>query len=793
MNFNFLNYLTIVLTLYFVGNNTVLSQSQNFINDFELSSCSGSIPEEFKVNSLDKINEDIKQDKSVTAFYEKFRFSQQKILFGGKVLFGDELSNYVNKVANNLLEKSGNSKLKNELRFYVLKSDVVNALCMADGSIFITVGLLSQIENEAQLAYIISHEITHYTKQHSVNDFNKEKKLTEKYENERLSYKEAIKTLSNYSKENELESDKEGFVMFKKAGYDSEEAINSLIVLQYSHLPFDEVKFNTSHFDNDHYIIPKERFTTTIKTEEIEDNSEKDDTYATHPNIKTRIDNLDSEKVQKGVKAFFSDEEFNYIRTKARFENQFLHLLEKNFIKAIYESYLLKKKYPNNKYLDECIAGGLYGLSKFKTNSDFFSDYENKFYGGSSDKTFVEGESLVLYEMFEKMNKTELNILALKFYNTLEGKENKVFVEDLMYDLIKENNFDYKTFKNKKALDSIKNSSKEVPVASIKNDSTSVKKEVIEPKFVELDSIAYLNLSKIEKIEYSQKKKEYLDKIRQQKLLEKREKGKQLDNNEKEEVKEIVNQYYLSAFVNELEDSSFLKIINKVTSDSTYRYYSDWYDDLDYIEKVNYNRNKKNENYRKESLNIDSLIIVEPAYYELDGRREYKFFISKSLENKKSWSKSLEQSAKRHKKNVINLAYTHPDSVTIDKLQLQFALKEWHNEMIENSNYGMLPFSQERTTNILDSLGYNNILISGLVSERIRSNPNVLFGAIIYPLAPLFLAIYVKPKYQTYKYVSVIDKNGFIVLNKYFHSKKKANVFRDRLFIEDIMNQISNK
>ena len=135
----------------------------------------GNVPTEFTINSLDKINNDIDKNKDATSFYEQFRFSQQKILFGGKVLFGDEMSIYVNKVAHNLLDKSGLSALKSELRFYVLKSDVVNAICMPDGAIFVTVGLLSQIENEAQLAYILSHEITHYTKQHSVNDFHKVK------------------------------------------------------------------------------------------------------------------------------------------------------------------------------------------------------------------------------------------------------------------------------------------------------------------------------------------------------------------------------------------------------------------------------------------------------------------------------------------------------------------------------------------------------------------------------------------------------------------------------------------
>ena len=785
---NFLINFSLFLLLFFVGNGVVSAQEQNFQDDFKLSSCSGEIPIEFTINPLDKIKEDTRKNKKATSFYERFRFSQQKILFGGKVLFGDEMSNYVNKVATNLLEKSGNLKLKDELRFYVLKSDVVNAICMADGSIFITVGLLSQIENEAQLAYIIAHEITHYTKQHSVNDYQKEKKITKKYKNERLTYKEAIKTLSNYSKENELESDKEGFVMFKKAGYNSEEAINSLIVLQYSHLPFDEVKFNTSFFDRENYTLPKERFASDIKTESIEDNSEKDDTYATHPNIKTRIDNLDNKKNKSGVEAYFSKEEFNYINTKARFENQYLHLLEKNFIKAIYESYLLKKKYPNNKYLDECIAKGLYGLSKFKTNSEFFNDYENKFYGGSSSKSFVEGESLVLYEMFEKMNKVEMNILALKFFNELKGENNQVFIEDLMYDLIKENYFDETTFLNKQQLNSVNGIVVKVPIGIKHGDSIVTVAPVVTPKFIELDSIEYLKLTKVEKIEYTIKKKSVKEKEKSFITVRLEEETIQL-----EETKDKKRHYYLSAFVTEIEDSSFQEKIKKVRSGSTYRYYSDWYNDLNYQERDSYKRKKKNENYKKVSMNIDSIVIMEPSYYKYEGKKKNTFAIKKSIFNKNAWVNSLNQSITNNKKTAINLGYIDSDSVNIDKLNLQFVLKEWHNEMIENSSYKMLPFSQARTNELMDSLGYNNILISGLVSERKESNSLILAGAFLFPLTPIFLIWYAVPKYNTYKYFSIIDKNGNLVFSKYLYTNQKANVFKDRLFIEDIMNQISNK
>jgi len=57
--------------------------------------------------------------------------------------------------------------------FTILNSDVVNAFALPGGQVFITRGLASQLDNEAQLAGVLGHEIGHVTKRHGNRQMTK--------------------------------------------------------------------------------------------------------------------------------------------------------------------------------------------------------------------------------------------------------------------------------------------------------------------------------------------------------------------------------------------------------------------------------------------------------------------------------------------------------------------------------------------------------------------------------------------------------------------------------------------
>ena len=214
-----LRNILIGLTFVFCLSN-VNSQSKISYNALR---CAGAIPSDFLKLSSDKVLIDkskiskkniSRNDKKLeNEFALSSNFGIDEILFSGKVLYGDPLSIYVNKVADKVLESKKN--LKSELRFYVLKSYSVNAFSTNQGIIFVTVGLLSQIENEAQLAYILCHEISHYTKKHSLTSYKRRNDVLEgKGKFKVLDFDERIQELYGYSKENEFEADVEGVKLF---------------------------------------------------------------------------------------------------------------------------------------------------------------------------------------------------------------------------------------------------------------------------------------------------------------------------------------------------------------------------------------------------------------------------------------------------------------------------------------------------------------------------------------------------------------------------------------------------
>ncbi len=61
-----------------------------------------------------------------------------------------------------------------EYSFTVLDSDVVNAFALPGGPIYVTRGLLFAMEDESQLAAVLSHEATHVAARHSAHQLSRE-------------------------------------------------------------------------------------------------------------------------------------------------------------------------------------------------------------------------------------------------------------------------------------------------------------------------------------------------------------------------------------------------------------------------------------------------------------------------------------------------------------------------------------------------------------------------------------------------------------------------------------------
>jgi predicted Zn-dependent protease len=165
-----------------------------------------------------------------------------------KYVYEDEaLQQYVQSVAERLLPHMGESDVETTAR--ILKDPFRNAICLPNGSVYLHSGILASLENEAQLATLLGHELSHYLRRHSL----KEKRSAE---NRRTVANVFLGTLvviaalggdpaaaislghdansameslldhqvNGYSQDLEREADKLGFQAMVAAGYDPREA-----------------------------------------------------------------------------------------------------------------------------------------------------------------------------------------------------------------------------------------------------------------------------------------------------------------------------------------------------------------------------------------------------------------------------------------------------------------------------------------------------------------------------------------------------------------------------------------
>jgi predicted Zn-dependent protease len=78
------------------------------------------------------------------------------------------LEDYLNQVAQKLVPPQAAAQEVLKIRVHAIKDPSLNAFTYPTGSIYIHTGLLARLEDEAQLATVIGHEIAHATERHAL-------------------------------------------------------------------------------------------------------------------------------------------------------------------------------------------------------------------------------------------------------------------------------------------------------------------------------------------------------------------------------------------------------------------------------------------------------------------------------------------------------------------------------------------------------------------------------------------------------------------------------------------------
>lgn len=151
-----------------------------------------------------------------------------------------EMTNYVNLVGNTVARQSGRQV---SYHFAILNTDVVTALSLPGGYIFITKGALRVMHNESELAGTLAHEIAHIDKRHLEKEVRTKK--TGEFAKEEAAAKvpqgavlinmagDIVKNALTLqvSRDKENEADKLGLDMSARSGYDPNGLANFLQVL----------------------------------------------------------------------------------------------------------------------------------------------------------------------------------------------------------------------------------------------------------------------------------------------------------------------------------------------------------------------------------------------------------------------------------------------------------------------------------------------------------------------------------------------------------------------------------
>jgi len=153
----------------------------------------------------------------------------------------EEVQSAVRRIGRALVNESVARDTPWQFEFYVLNSDVINAFALPGGPVFITVGMLSQLETEEAVAGVLSHEIVHILARHSAQRIAKSD-LTNGLigavgvasgDRETTQAAAVIGSLVNmqYGRDDELESDTLGVCIMISTGYNPEGLLEVMQVL----------------------------------------------------------------------------------------------------------------------------------------------------------------------------------------------------------------------------------------------------------------------------------------------------------------------------------------------------------------------------------------------------------------------------------------------------------------------------------------------------------------------------------------------------------------------------------
>lgn len=730
-----------------------LAYAQMDFNHYPGLYSTGAVPDDFTTLSSKKYDsekqnisyDDSRRDrKAQDQFFLESNFYEDKLLHSGRIVFGDQVTQYLNDIKDVILKDD--PALSNQIRIYTYRSAEANAYTFNNGVVVFTTGLLAQAENEAQIAFIMCHEFNHYIEKHAINSYVESKKIARGegiYRN--LNQHDVELAQFSYSKDLETEADKKGVALFKKTNYNTAALQSAFDVLLYSYLPFDQVNFRTDYFNHENYRIPENYFLDTLKSISAEE--DYDDEESTHPNIKKRkADALEvlGQVDNTGRQDFIvSEERFYDIQKICRYETVRLDLSDLRYEEAFYTDYLLLLEDPENPWLKKNMAEALYAISRYKTERSYSTSMHISY-------KKIEGDAQQFYYLADKLPAKDFTVLALQaawpvYRNNMEDKNAAKMCRDLMQDLVTEH---------------------KVKTSDFKTAYIAIKADTVAPV---TDTVAGQPVT--ETTDKSKTKNKY-QKIKEEKTVTESKSGE--------------DAYWRFAFVDLLKDEKFKEMLREA-------------EDNKYTEKKEYEAGTYNEKKEEYSLGINKLVVVDPFYMKVDEKSDIPLKYVASEQSQIALRNKIKESAA-----ILNIDVTFLENVDLDrdaaeKFNDLSVLNEWFSEKLSHADNGveLVNSNQEDFQRLTDKYATDNFMWLGIAALKEKED-NVglrIFASCIYPLLlPFTIADVVTPEYSTYFFSIVADGQTGKFKMQYFNSTKMKDIESIQLSnIHYILYQIKSK
>ncbi len=327
---------------------------------------------------------------------------EKSIQRSGRLERDPKLNQYVKTIVCSLA-----GKYCPDVRVYVIKADSFNAGMYPNGLMVVYTGLLLRVQNEAQLAAVLGHEITHFIKRHSLKRLidiqNKANTLAVigiplaaigLGPVNTVAGLVAIGSIAAYSRDHEREADKGGLEFLVNRGYSAMSA----------------------------YQI----WANVLREQEADDEGSTAVFFSSHPLPEERMDNIKKQSEQYSIHGNPVIKEDEYLQIIAPFRDDWFHreLLRGKYeqTKVVIDNLKPSKAFPGEKSYFE---GELIRMEKEKDfQMNAIQKYEEAINLDPNDPRPQKSVGL----MYMKIDKKNQAAKHLKKYLELQPKAEDAFI-----------------------------------------------------------------------------------------------------------------------------------------------------------------------------------------------------------------------------------------------------------------------------------------------------------------------------------------------------------------------------